>query len=113
MIAAHPEYFYSSFLVGAGLSAVMGLYIISDERWKLHWSIRILALVAPLVLSMFVWLKWAFPMRGLLTGLILAALISICVGERSKWRFGFLLAVLPLYTCFVFWVGGCLPSVVP
>lgn len=116
MITVHPGYFYSSFLIGAGLSAVLGLYIIFDERWKLHWFKRILALLAPLVLSMFGWLKWPFPkwgLLGLLTGLALAALISIRVGGSSKRRFWFLLASLPFYTWLVLYVGCYLLNIVP
>jgi hypothetical protein len=116
MIGVHPGYFYSSFLIGAGLSAVLGLYIIFDERWNLHWSKRIFALLAPLALSTFGWLKWPFPMwglLGLLTGLALAALISVRVGGSSKRRLWFLLASLPFYTWLVLCVGCYLLNIVP
>jgi hypothetical protein len=119
ILAAHPGYFYSFSLVGAGLAAVLWLYLMFEERWNLHWSIVTFGPLAP-ALSMFVWLKWASPMWALLAGLTLAALISIRAGASSKKEspfrvrsVGFLLtAILPLYTCLVLFIGGCLLSIV-
>jgi hypothetical protein len=129
MVSAHPGYFYSSFLFGVGLAAVLWLYLAFEERSKLHafevrWKLRglivTLALSAPLVLP-FIWPGWGSS-YAFAAGLVIAAVISGCVGpnkrpEDGKKRFEefmdflwFFLAVaaLHLYAWFVLWVAWVL-----
>lgn len=77
----HPEYFHSSFLVGAGLFAVIVLYLVLDDKWKPSWS-KILT-GGPILASVIVWFECGRPILGLLLALVVACLVAIFVGKRS------------------------------
>jgi len=127
MIVGHPGYFYSCFLVGAGLFAMLALYVILDDEWKPGWS-KILTIV-PILVSVGIWLEWGVPLVGLLLGLALAGFVSRFVGGRSReessrpkspqeqstlrrrlfatFASPFVAsACLPLYIFFTYWIGS-------
>jgi hypothetical protein len=112
-ISAHPHYFYSAFLCGAGLFAILWLYLLFEEKWELDWLAVTLALSVPLALSTWVWLVCGLPIPGLILALVVAAFIATWAEkdshERSKWRaLKLFLAVAapPLYVSLVLWVGS-------